>query len=159
MRAMNEIGYKPKNVLAQAAGFQESAFVAGAGALAEGVMSRSSFAGDATRLRPAIVPVSALYKARNNKDMNDNTSRELTALLVLADAINRAGSAKPEAIRTALRATDIKGDQTIMPWRGVKFDETGQNTECNPVIQQIQGGIYKTIWPFELAVMDAIWTI
>ena len=159
MRAMNEIGYKPKNVMAQAAGFQEQGFLTGAGALAEGVMSRSSFAGDATRLRPAIVPVNALYKAKQGKDLNDNTSREMTALLVLADAINRAGSAKPEAIRTALKATDIKGEQTIMPWRGVKFDETGQNTECNPVIQQVSGGGYKTVWPFELAVMDAVWTI
>ena len=46
----------------------------------------------------------------------------VTAGLVLADAINRAGSAKPEAIRVALRATDIKGDQTIMPWREVRRD-------------------------------------
>ncbi|HEY0418234.1 MAG TPA: ABC transporter substrate-binding protein [Acetobacteraceae bacterium] len=159
LRAMNEIGYKPPAVMAQAAGFQEQAFLTGAGALAEGVMSRSSFAVDATKLRPAIAPVNALYKARNNKDMNDNTSREITALMVLADAINRAGSAKPEDIRTALKAADVPGVQTIMPWKGVKFDDTGQNTECNPVIQQVSGGTYKTIWPFDLAVVEAEWGV
>jgi branched-chain amino acid transport system substrate-binding protein len=159
LRAMNEIGYKPKAVMAQAAGFQEQAFLTGAGALAEGVMSRSSFALDAAKTRPAIEPVNALYKARNNKDMNDNTSRELTALLVLCDAINRAGSAKPDDIRVALMATDIPGVQTIMPWKGIKFDATGQNTECNPVIQQVSGGIYKTIWPFELAAMEPSWGV
>lgn len=159
LKAMNEIGYKPKAILAQAAGFQESAFMQGAGALAEGAMSRSSFALDADKLRPAIPVVNGLYKAHNNKDMNDNTSREITALLVLADAINRAGSAKPEDIRKALIATDMPGSQTIMPWAGVKFDETGQNTLCNPVIQQVFDGTYKTVWPFDLAAKDVIWNV
>ena len=159
LRSMNEIGYKPKAIMAQAAGWQESAFLIGAGALAEGDMSRSSFALDATKLRPAIPPVNALYKAHNNKDMNDNTSRQYTALMVLADAINRAGSTKPADIQTALKATDIPGSQLIMPWKGVKFDENGQNLLCNPVIQQISGGSYHTVWPFDLAAQEAVWAV
>ena len=159
LRAMNEIGYKPKAIMAQAAGFQEGAFLTGAGALAEGCMSRSSFALDAVKLRPAIPAIQALYAAKNHKDLNDNTSRELTALMVLADAINRGGSAKPVDIQTALKATDVAGSQTIMPWKGIKFDETGQNTLCNPVIQQISGGVYKTVWPFDLAAVDTVWGV
>jgi branched-chain amino acid transport system substrate-binding protein len=159
LRAMNEIGYKPKAIMAQAAGFQEAAFLTGAGPLAEGAMSRSSFALDAVKSRPAIPAVDALFKAKSNKDLNDNTSREFTALIVLADAIDRAGSAKPEDIRKALVATDIPGDQTIMPWKGIKFDATGQNTEGTPVIQQITGGVYKTIYPFDLAVVPVIWNV
>lgn len=159
LRAMSEIGYKPKAIMAQAAGFQEQAFLTGAGVLAEGAMSRSSFALDATRSRPAIEPVNALYKARNNKDLNDNTSRDITALVVLVDAINRAGSAKPEDIRRALIATDVKGTDTIMPWAGVKFDETGQNTKGTPVIQQITGGAYHTVWPFDVAVQPVVWGV
>src|SRR3984957_14999375 len=107
MKSMNEIGYTPKAVLAQAAGFQEQDFLTGAGPLANGVMSRSSFALDAQAKRPSIATVNGMYKARNNKDINDNTSREVTALFVVADAINRAGSAKPEDIRKALVAADI----------------------------------------------------
>jgi branched-chain amino acid transport system substrate-binding protein len=159
LRAMSEIGYKPKAIMAQAAGFQEAAFLTGAGPLAEGAMSRSSFALDAVKSRPAIPVVNALYKAKSNKDLNDNTSREFTALVVLADAIDRAGSAKPDDIRKALVATDIPGDQTIMPWKGIKFDATGQNTEGTPVIQQITGGVYKTIYPFDLAVVPVIWNV
>jgi len=159
LKAMAEIGYKPKAIMAQAAGFQEQAFLTGAGDLAEGAMSRSSFALDATKSRPAIAPVNALYKAKNNKDLNDNTSRDVTALAVLADAINRAGSAKPEDIRKALTETNIKGSDTIMPWAGVKFDETGQNTLGTPVIQQVKGGVYHTIWPFDVAVMDPVWNV
>ncbi len=159
LRGMNEIGYKPPAIMAQAAGFQEQSFLTAAGPLAEGVMSRSSFALDAVKSRPAIAAVNAAYRAKAGKDLNDNTSRQVVAVQTLADAIDRADSLKPEDIRRALVATDIPGDQTIMPWKGVKFDATGQNTEATPVIQQITDGAYHTIYPFEIAVQEPDWNV
>ena len=159
MRAMNEIGYRPPAILAQAAGFQEQSFITGVGPLADGVLSRSSYAGDAVKARPAIAPVNALYKAKQSKNLNDNTARQVTALQVLADAIDRAGSAKPADIRGALETTDVPGVQTIMPWRGVKFDRTGQNIEGTPVIQQIHDGAYRTVWPADVAVAEPVWNV
>jgi branched-chain amino acid transport system substrate-binding protein len=159
MREMHETGYTPKALLAQDAGFVQQSFLDAVGPLAEGVMSRSAFALDATKSRPAIVPVNAMFHAQTGKDLNDLTSREITALQVLADAIDRAGSTEPEAIRMALVATHIPGDQTIMPWRGVAFDTTGQNTEADPVIQQIQGGGWRTVFPFDVAAAPAIWNV
>ncbi len=159
MRGMHDIGYTPKAVMAQSAGFAEQGFLDAVGPLAEGVMSRSAFALDAAKARPAIPVVNALYRARNNKDLNDNTGREFTALTVLADAINRAGSTDEEKIRQALIATDVPGDQTVMPWKGVKFDATGQNTEAAPVIQQIKDGKYHTIYPFDVAAEPAAWNV
>ena len=146
-------------MLAQAAGFQEQSFISGAGGLAEGVLSRSSYAGDAVKARPAIAPVTALYRAKQNKDLNDNTARQVTALQILADAIDRSGSAKPGDIRDALIKTDVKGIDTIMPWTGVKFDATGQNTEGTPVIQQVHDGAYRTVWPADVAVAEPVWTV
>jgi branched-chain amino acid transport system substrate-binding protein len=159
MRGMHDIGYTPGAVMAQSAGFAEQSFIDAVGPLAEGVMSRSAFALDAAKARPAIPAVNALYRARNGKDLNDNTGRELMALIVLADAINRAGSTDEEKIRQALVATDVPGSQTIMPWKGVKFDDTGQNTEALPVIQQIKDGKYHTIYPFDVASEPAVWNV
>ncbi len=159
MRGLHDVGYTPKAIMAQSAGFVEQAFIDAVGPLAEGVMSRSAFALDATKARPAIPAVNALYKARNNKDLNDNTGREITALIVLADAINRAGSTDPEKLHAALVATDIPGNQTIMPWKGIKFDNTGQNIAATPVIQQIKGGKYHTIYPFDVAAEEAVWNV
>jgi len=98
-------------------------------------------------------------RSRNNKDLNDNTGREITALIVLVDAINRAGSTEPAKLHAALMATDVPGDQTIMPWKGVKFDSTGQNIAATPVIQQIKDGKYHTIYPFDVAVEEAVWNV
>ena len=159
MRSLSEIGTKPTAVMAQAAGFGEQAFLTAAGPLSEGVFSRSSFALDATKSRPAIAAVNAAYKAKAGKDLNDNTSRQVVAVQVLADAINRSGSGKPDDIRKALIATNVPGDQTIMPWAGVKFDETGQNTEATPVIQQVFGGVYVTVYPAAVAAREPVWNV
>ncbi len=96
MKGMHDVGYTPKAIMAQSAGFAEQAFMDAVGPLAEGAMSRSAFALDVAKARPAIPMVDAMYKARSGKDLNDNTGREVTGLLVLADAINRAGSTDPE---------------------------------------------------------------
>lgn len=160
MRAMHDAGYTPKAILAQDAGFIDPSFIKAVGPLAEGVMSRSSFAIDATKVRPAITAVNAMFKARDNgKDLNDLSAREVTGLQVLADAINRAKSTQNTALLAALKSTNIPGDQTIMPWVGVKFDASGQNTEGNPVIQQYQHGEWHTVFPFEVASAPAEWNI
>jgi branched-chain amino acid transport system substrate-binding protein len=79
-------------------------------------------------------------------------------MLVLADAINRAGSENREAIRKALLETDIPGHQLIMPWEGVRFDpETHQNTLAKGVICQILEQEYYTVWPWNSATREPVW--
>ncbi len=158
LRSLAELHYSPV-IMAQSAGFAEQSFISGVGPLADGVFSRSSFAADAVKSRPAIPVINAAFKAKTGKDLNDNTSRELLGTQIIADAINRAGSNKPEDIRKALMATDVPGDQTIMPWRGIKFDETGQNIEATPVIQQISNGAYHTVYPDAVAVQAPVWNV
>lgn len=158
-RGMAEAGYKPPVVLAQATGFQDQAWLDAVGPLAEGVLSRSAYAGDAAAARPAIPAVNALFRARSGKDLNDTTSRSFTALQVLADAADRARSTAPAALREALAATDLPGQETIMPWPRVHFGEDGQNPDASPVIQQVVGGRYATVWPKEVAVRDPAWGV
>ena len=46
---------------------------------------------------------------------------------MLCEAIDRAGSTDPAKIQAALKATDLKPDQLMMGYKGVKFDDKGQN--------------------------------
>jgi branched-chain amino acid transport system substrate-binding protein len=152
IKTARELDYNPPMILAQDAGFVESDFVTGVGKDSDGVMSRSVFSLDLAAKRPQIGRVNELYRKRSGKDLNDNTSRAFTGLMVLAEAINRAGSTDPEAIRKALAATDLKPSQIIMPWKGVTFDpKTGQNEMGTPLITQWRGGALKVAWPFDLA--------
>jgi branched-chain amino acid transport system substrate-binding protein len=157
MKTMKELGYQPPAIVAQDAGFAEKSFFDAIGADGEGIVSRSTFSLDLAAKRPMIAKINDMYKARSGKDMNDLTSREFTAMLILADAINRAKSTDGAAIRDALAATDLPGEQTIMPWRRVKFDESGQNNDSTPVLLQYRNGKYATIFPAEFAVTDVVW--
>jgi branched-chain amino acid transport system substrate-binding protein len=157
VKTMSELGYKPKAIVAQDAGFSEKALYDAVGDKIEGVISRGSFSPDLAQRRPAVGKVNDMFKARSGKDLNDGSSRQLMGLLVLADAIDRAKSANGEKIREALLATDIPGDKTIMPWKRVKFDATGQNNDCDPVLLQYLKGKFVTVFPPHGAVAEAIW--
>src|SRR3954467_15333638 len=60
-------------------------------------------------------------------------------------------------IRDALAATDLTGEQTIMPWKRVEFDEMGQNNDADPVLLQYIGGKFVTIFPPQAAIAEAVW--
>jgi branched-chain amino acid transport system substrate-binding protein len=157
IKTMAELGYKASAIVAQDAGFSDQAFYDAVGDKVVGSISRSTFSLDLATKRPMVGTVNAMYKEKSGKDLNDLSSRELMSLLVLADAINRAKSTDGPKIRDALAATDIPGEQTIMPWKRIKFDETGQNNDADPVLLQYVGAKFVTIFPPQAAVAEAVW--
>jgi branched-chain amino acid transport system substrate-binding protein len=157
VKTMAELGYKPNAIVAQAAGFSEKALYDAVGDKLEGAITRGSFSLDLAAKRPMVGKINDLFKAKSGKDLNDNTSRQFMAMIVIADAINRAKSTDGEKIRDAMAATEIPGEQTIMPWKRVKFDDMGQNNDADPVLLQYVGGKFVTIFPSQAAVADAIW--
>jgi branched-chain amino acid transport system substrate-binding protein len=157
VKTMSELGYKPKNLIAQAAGFSEKTVFDTVGDKLQGMISRASFSLDLAAKRPSIGQVNDLYKARSNRDLNDNTSRQFTGLLILADAIDRAKATEGAKIAAALAATDLPGDKTIMPWSRVKFGPDGQNPYADPVLIQYIGTKFVTVFPSALASAPAKW--
>jgi branched-chain amino acid transport system substrate-binding protein len=158
-RTSREIDWNPKIIVAQNSGHIDPKFIEATGKDSEGYLSRSPFAADLVDKIPLAKALNPGYKARSGKDLYDLPARAFTGIATLLDAINRAGSTEPEAIRAALAKTDISGSDLIVPWSGVKFDETGQNTGVRAIIVQLQGGKYWTVWPFEVAARDVIFPI
>jgi branched-chain amino acid transport system substrate-binding protein len=157
VKTMAELGYKPNAIVAQDAGFSEKALYDAVGDKLEGAISRGSFSLDLAAKRPMVGTINAMFKDKSGKDLNDFSSRQFMALIVMSDAINRAKSTDGDKIREALVATDIAGDKTIMPWKRVKFDEMGQNNDADPVLLQYIGGKFVTIFPPQAAVAEAVW--
>jgi hypothetical protein len=147
-----------QGILAQDAGFIDPNFVKNLGKDADYVLTRDVFSLNIKHRNKGVPLINELFKQRSGgNNLDGNTARDFTAVTVIADAIDRAGSTKPAAIAKALRETKIDGKRTIVPWRGIKFDEKGQNTLGNGIIEQIQGGAYETVWPFDVATKPAIW--
>jgi branched-chain amino acid transport system substrate-binding protein len=157
IKTMAELGYKANAIVAQDGGFSDQALYDAVGDKLEDLISRSTFSLDLATKRPMVGTINAMYKERSGKDLNDLTSREVIGLLVLADAINRAASTDGPKIRDALAATDIPGEQTIMPWKRIKFDEMGQNNNADPVLLQYVGRKFVTIFPPQAAIAEPIW--
>ena len=157
MKTYKELGFNPDMILANDAGFSDTEFIKTLGKDANYVISREVWALDLANRNPLIKQVNDLYRSRYNADFTGNSARTFTGLMVMADAINRAGSTEPEAIRKALAATDIPANKLIMPWKGVKFDETGQNVFGAGILVQIIDGKYHTVWPFNVAAREIVW--
>jgi branched-chain amino acid transport system substrate-binding protein len=157
-RTARELDWSPGLVLARSVEPIDP-FGEQAGKDADGALAGSSFPSDRIDQNPVAKALNGPYRARSGKDLYDLPARAFTGIATLVEAINRAGSTEPEALRKALAATNIKPADLIVPWTGVRFDETGQNTGVRTTIMQRQGGQYHTVWPFELATRDVIYPI
>jgi branched-chain amino acid transport system substrate-binding protein len=157
IKTFKELGFSPDAILANDAGFNDSEFLKTVGKDGEYVLSREVWALDLTARNPLIKQLNDMYFERYKVNFNGNSARTFTGVMTLADAINRAGSTEPAAIQKALKETNIPGSQIIMPWRGIKFDETGQNSLGAGIIVQVQEGKYATVWPFDLAAKQIVW--
>jgi branched-chain amino acid transport system substrate-binding protein len=157
MKTYKDLGYTPAALLANDAGFNDSEFLKTLGKDGEYILSREVWALDLATQKPLIKKVNDLLQERHKVNFNGNSARAFTGILALADAVNRAGSTKPEAIQRALQETKLPGDKLIMPWDGIQFDETGQNKLGAGIIVQVQDGKYVTVWPFKLASKDVVW--
>lgn len=157
MKTYKELGFSPDMILANNAGFTDTEFIKTLGKDAEFVITREVWALDLATRNPLIKQVNDLFVARYKANFTGNSSRTFTGLMVLADAINRAGGTDPEPIRKALSETDLRAENLIMPWKGVKFDATGQNTLGRGILVQIVDGKYNTVYPFNLATREVTW--
>jgi branched-chain amino acid transport system substrate-binding protein len=158
MKTFKDLNYVPQAILAMDAGYISDEFKKTLGKDGDYVLSREVWALDLAKRKPMIAKVNEIYKKRFGRDMNGNSARSFTGFLVLADAINNAGSTDPEKIRESLEKYKLSGDKMIMPWQGVAFDpKTHQNTEGRGIIVQLVSGEWRTVWPFELASAEVVW--
>src|ERR1700731_775443 len=149
-KTMQALDYKPPMMIADNAGFSDPSLIKTVGKLVRGVFNRSSFSigppGSPTFL------INEMYKKRSGDDLDDTAARQMQGFFVLCDAIDRAKSTEPDKIQAALKATDLKPDQLIMGYKGVKFDDKGQNILAAGLVIQLQDGVnYVPVWPKQLA--------
>ena len=155
MKTMKNLDYVPPMVLGDDSGFSDPSFIPAVQDIAQGVMNRSAW--DIGKPGSVTAKINEQYKAKTQRDLDDTSGRNMQAMLVLADALNRAASTDPAKIIDALKATDLKPDQLMMGYRGVKFDETGQNVLASTYLIQLLGKEYKVVWPDANATDKLVW--
>jgi branched-chain amino acid transport system substrate-binding protein len=114
------------------------------------VLHTTAWSLDFAGRNPAAKAIADLYLQRFKSPMTDVAAETFTATLALAQAIDTAGSANPELVRTALLGLDVPGSDTIMPWGGIRFDQTGQNTLAAGLVEQVTPTAARVVFPPEL---------
>jgi branched-chain amino acid transport system substrate-binding protein len=155
MKTMKDLDYLPAMIIGDDSGFSDPSFIPAVGDISQGVMNRSAW--DIGKPGSITYKINEMYKKKTGRDLDDTSGRDMQAFFVLADAINRAGSTDPAKIQQALQQTDLKPEQLMMGYRGVKFDQTGQNTEAATYLIQLQGKEYKAVWPEKSATAKIEW--
>jgi branched-chain amino acid transport system substrate-binding protein len=155
MKTFKNLDYMPEMVIGDDSGFSDPTFVPSVGSIAQGVMNRSAW--DIGAAGSVTYKINEMFKAKTGHEMDDTSARSMQAMLTLADAINRAGSAEPAKIQKALQETDLKPEQLMMGFRGVKFDQTGQNVLAATYLIQLQGKDYVSVWPDKSATAKVKW--
>ena len=155
MKSMKNLDYLPPIAIGDDTGFSDPSFIPAVADIAQGAMNRSAWVigqpGSTT------FKINEMYKAKTGRDIDDTSARNMQSFLALADALNRAGSTDPEKIRDALSKTDLKPEQLMMGYNGVRFDATGQNILASTYLIQLKGKQYQLVWPDKAASTKLEW--
>ena len=151
------IDYTPKMILAVSGAFTSDDFLSTVKQDALYACVSDPWSLELTEAYPIVKQVNDLYKAKYGVDLNGVSARCFIGAMTLFDAINRAGTDDPEAIKNALLETDIPAEDLIATW-GVKFDpETHDNIYAQCIMNQYIDYEYRTVYPLEAASVDFVY--
>jgi len=167
VKTLKSMKAAPKLIWGQDAGFDKPEFRE-LGADIEGILTRSVFLPSVAKVKKVAGQVNELYKKKYGNDLDGASARAFTGLETWVYVLEKAGSTDPKNIQAACNTIQIAGEELVVPWGGIKFenvgDETGQNVLGMGLIGQYQmqkdGKIgLEIVYPFDLATADMIYPI
>ncbi len=160
-KTMMEFKAKAKIFWSQDVGFYQPKYMETFGAKTEGILNRTVFSKKLFDVKPVAQHINEEFKKRTEVDFMGTSARAFTGMQAWAYVLNKAGSTDPEAIREAAESIEIPGEELIVPWKGIKFEdvgeETNQNTWSSGLIVQYQKQEPEIIYPLDVATADFIY--
>jgi branched-chain amino acid transport system substrate-binding protein len=145
--------YKPKAAISFSLGYLAARDFADV-PLIEGLLRSVSWSIESANRNPAAQAVMGLYQRRFNVPMTEASASAFTAVMTAATAANNARSTENRRLRTALLSLNIAGEETIMPWAGIRFDETHQNVLAQSLVEQFSKKAFRVVYPIEATEKD-----
>jgi branched-chain amino acid transport system substrate-binding protein len=166
LKTLKDQRVQPKILWGQDAGFETPEFRTTLGDSIVGVLTRTVFLPKVADVKPIAAKINAMYKAKTGNDLSGASARSFTGLQTWVAVLEKAGSAKPDAIQKAANSLSIPADQLIVPWAGIKFatsgDDMGQNLLGTGLIGQYQktkdGKVdLEIVYPFDVATANMVY--
>jgi branched-chain amino acid transport system substrate-binding protein len=144
VRAVKQVGLNVA-INGGSGGFVIPDFYKNAGKLAEGLLGVAHWNHD---ISDEAQKVNAEYKKRTGEFLFEYAGGLVAQTFMLADALERAGSADPQKVREALASLDVSSGYAAMcPGGKVKFGPDGKNIHAHPVGVQWQNGDLASVFP------------
>lgn len=161
-RQMDEQELRPVVYAAGGGGHLQPDFLKGAARLAEGIFAATMWDAAVGKAVPWIKQENDRHVARFGMPMTEDSAGYYQGFQVIVDALERGKSAEAKALRDAIAATsitDINHRAMLLPYKAIKFDETGQNPFATAMVVQIQEGKFRIVYPEHVAEPDVkvIW--
>jgi branched-chain amino acid transport system substrate-binding protein len=146
IKTMKDQDWFPKMLIGQRGGFVTDDFFTALGADTEYIYSTGGWAPDLDK--DCIKSLQELYPTYSKGiKFNEGMSKDCADILMIAAAINQAGSTDPNAIAEALKNPKVDYSKIFMPWESITMNEFNQNVDATGVIMQVQNGSYVTVYP------------
>lgn len=150
VRTMKQMAWLPNIAINYCSGYQDPVITKQLGPDANFFMGSTAYSPQFASLMPAVAAVEKIFKTKTGGVPFDGDSiQEAVAMLVLAQAIEKAGSLDPEKVAKTLYANTW--DSPLSLGGKVAFVKGGQNIKAQSIVTQLQGGQYKRIYPEEMA--------
>jgi len=150
VKTMKKMNWVPKVSLNYCSGYQDPVIAKQLGADADFFMGSTAYSPEFASMMPAVAEVEKIFKTKTGGVPYDSDSiQETIAMLVLAQAIEKAKSLDPTKVAETLYANTWPSPLSLSG--KVAFVPGGQNKFALSLITQLQGGKYKKIFPTEKA--------
>ncbi len=158
IRTMKQMAWAPKIAISYCSGYQDPVIAKQLGPDADFFMGSTAYSPQFASLMPAVADVEKIFKEKTGGVPFDGDSiQEAVAMLVLAQAIQKAGGLDPEKVAETLH--NNTWDSPLSLGGKVAFAKGGQNVKAHSVVTQLQGGEYKRIFPEDMADTQIVFPI
>jgi branched-chain amino acid transport system substrate-binding protein len=104
---------------------------------------------------PDTQALAELYQETYGDEIRTAAVLSYDAVRVIADALERAGDASPQAVRDAIAETEL--DSLIAQDGPITFDENGENENAAPILMQVLEGTVQQVYPEEYAETEPVY--
>lgn len=150
VKTMKQANWLPKIAINYCSGYQDPVIAKQLGKDADFFMGSTAYSPQFASLMPAVAAVEKIFKSKTGGVPFDGDSiQEAVAMLVLAQAIEKAGSLDTDKVAKVLH--EMTFDSPLSLGGKVAFAKGGQNIKAFSIVTQLQNGEYKRIYPPEMA--------
>ncbi len=149
-----EFKLAPKAVMNYCGGFQDSQFVVNLGNSGDYFAGGAAFSAEKLDSMPDLAKINKLYKAKTGVDLDGPALEEFSSVMVLAEAINKAGSTDGDKIMGIISSVEFEAPYYAT--KKVKFNNKGQNEVPASYVVQTQNLKYQAVYPVDTATAEPI---